>query len=474
MEMRRGRAQPLPPIKYSRKRQLKPLDPLQRPTTPASGAFDLDIALAVFDASYLPGWLEAAKGQLATFRKWYTGGDNAVLFGHFWMSEIEEDRRGELLQMEYCNLIELLTLAFEDALSRNQITTESVEQVATAVLHEFPRTFYEDGGTGCLDLMAVLASSETDPYRRLLANIRCKTTNQQNKQWLLALRTVFLVGLISAIQEFFADLTNIQAEQGLQRPGTSQGSRHLAKLGSGRTRRPISPSLSTNPSTTSAAQPDSHASAIGSPLPSIATPTFSKLTPLAPIQRTGISSASAQTLDSDRPSTSKSKGKGGSGGLEEAHKAVRLGHADVLFYLASRSLVSFDEVDSKGRSLLFIAVVHNQLEVVQLLLENLEYVDLDRLADSGNSALHTAATNGNMQLVQLLLSHGASPNIENNVTGATPADMAEMFGHERIAHLLRSPEQHSAPQERPLTASARARAQGLETVATTLEGLELA
>jgi ankyrin repeat protein len=51
-------------------------------------------------------------------------------------------------------------------------------------------------------------------------------------------------------------------------------------------------------------------------------------------------------------------------------QAARLGHADVLFYYLERSLVPLDAEDSLGRTLLFVACLHDRMDVAQLMLTN--------------------------------------------------------------------------------------------------------
>ena len=53
-----------------------------------------------------------------------------------------------------------------------------------------------------------------------------------------------------------------------------------------------------------------------------------------------------------------------------APQAARLGHADVLFYFLERGLVRVADTDALGRSLLFIAALHNHMDVASLLLSN--------------------------------------------------------------------------------------------------------
>lgn len=122
----------------------------------------------------------------------------------------------------------------------------------------------------------------------------------------------------------------------------------------------------------------------------------------------------------------------------EAFTAAKLGHDDVLYYLLSRGIIAPNMVDGLGRTLLFVAVAHNQPTVVELLLANTGQIDVGTVAHSGNTALHAAAAYGNARLVQALLEAGADAACKNLVSGATPGDVAEMHGHDAVIQALKS------------------------------------
>ncbi len=96
-------------------------------------------------------------------------------------------------------------------------------------------------------------------------------------------------------------------------------------------------------------------------------------------------------------------------------------------------------MDGLGRTLLFVAVVHQQEHIVRRLLaeDGLRTMDINKVAASGNTALHVAAREGRADLVQVLLEHGADPSVRNAESGdATALDMAKMMGHDKVATIL--------------------------------------
>ena len=118
-----------------------------------------------------------------------------------------------------------------------------------------------------------------------------------------------------------------------------------------------------------------------------------------------------------------------------------MGYADVLYYMLSRRLIDLNAQDGLGRTLLFVAVAHEQEDVAELLLENTDKFDVDAAASSGNTALHAAASAGNAGFVRRLLDAGANPAAVNPTSGATPPMIAEIHGHAAVLAVF---EQHGS------------------------------
>jgi ankyrin repeat protein len=57
--------------------------------------------------------------------------------------------------------------------------------------------------------------------------------------------------------------------------------------------------------------------------------------------------------------------------------------------------------------------------------------------ESGKTALGIAATEGHIERVRVLLAHGANPSLPHNSVRDRPVQLAEEYGHEGIAKLLR-------------------------------------
>lgn len=93
-----------------------------RPTTPAGG-FQLDHILECMDVSHISEWLQRTNETVEAMRAWWNTEDNAVTFQHFWLSEFDDKRRAELVELEGDLLQEELKLALRVGLESRQVRT---------------------------------------------------------------------------------------------------------------------------------------------------------------------------------------------------------------------------------------------------------------------------------------------------------------------------------------------------------------
>lgn len=396
------------PVRYGNKRTLAPLDvptaaaargaAPQHPSrcaTPARGR-NLDDVIVFLDRGLVPEWLVRANTALKDLQSWWSQDrQNGMRLTHFWLSNFSDEKRRELLHMEYDLLLQEVKMALDSGVEKGAVTDTHINWVMRAVLPEYPNHFGDDDGTGFLDLARILAIGNGKPeFRELLAAVKCSTENTLYAQWLLALRSLSLVTMVTAPIVFFRRLEDLTSTQGTKLTSMSAPAAAAAQ-GS------IRPSTASTHGRRS--RPPSRASSQAS---------------------TPMNTASIDAV------------------CEEAFTAARTGHADVLYYLLTRNTVGLDAVDSGGRTLLAVAVGHGQRDVVRLLLDNADHFDVNtRVPASGNTALHVAVCGGDMDLVQMLLSAGADADVANTATGSTPRLLADMLGHEDIVKLF---ENHKA------------------------------
>ena len=88
-----------------------------------------------------------------------------------------------------------------------------------------------------------------------------------------------------------------------------------------------------------------------------------------------------------------------------------------------------------GRTSLMLASVHNNIEIVKLLID--ARVDVNLQEKDGWTALMFATTNYNKKIVKLLIDAGADINIKNN-KGNTALIFSKIIKNKEIIELLKS------------------------------------
>ncbi|XP_041363826.1 uncharacterized protein LOC121379321 [Gigantopelta aegis] len=153
-------------------------------------------------------------------------------------------------------------------------------------------------------------------------------------------------------------------------------------------------------------------------------------------------------------------------------QAVRLGFVDVVHYLVVRGHVKPHTVDAHNRTVVFIAVMHKQTQILQYFLTRVKPpVDVNLPSDTGNTPLHAAVNNGSLSLVLKLLK---CDNIDLNCTNpqcenATPLHLAVMHGNEDIVKALLNTGACTTAKMGDLTPMDIARDFGKENIVTLLE-----
>nr|XP_014345355.1 PREDICTED: protein FAM220A isoform X2 [Latimeria chalumnae] len=118
---------------------------------------------------------------------------------------------------------------------------------------------------------------------------------------------------------------------------------------------------------------------------------------------------------------------------ERAFQCVQLGYVDILDYLIKQQALDPCVLDKKKRSLVFLAVLHNQPKILEYLIKVDPKLGVNQASETGSTALHAAVTMGSMQLVSLLLQF---PRINVNAknqqcAGATALHLAVLYAATR-------------------------------------------
>lgn len=127
-------------------------------------------------------------------------------------------------------------------------------------------------------------------------------------------------------------------------------------------------------------------------------------------------------------------------GLNPLLVAALNGKVEAVDFLLRQCAVQDTVTDNDGRTALHLAVLHDQEEVVKMLLQKMSIKRVNMVDKNGATALFLAAQDGRFNLVQLLMQACCSPSIANT-EGLTPAMIAAMKGHKEVLHYLTEPTQ---------------------------------
>ncbi|EDQ90095.1 uncharacterized protein MONBRDRAFT_7382 [Monosiga brevicollis MX1] len=315
-----------------KRRALKPIPAAltqARPTTAAASSHDLSRFLGQVTPDKIEDLLQRTGTKLHAIRQALQEAETTVvLLSHFWLSEISDENRDELLEMEQELFLEELRL-----LAPAGISDQEARIVLRVCFPEMPGTFYEEDGAGFLDMLHVTLAQGSPAFRQFLTSItydRC-------------------------------------IEQGFARPGTSSGSRSYSH-------RPLTRTQQRGATAAGGGHPEQLNDSLADSTSEVRL--ASQLAPLPAIS-SGRNSSEPNEAESVKEQASNAA-------VREAFLAAELGHADVLFYYLERNLVDMAATDELGRSLLFVAAVKGHMDVATMLLANDAQPLINRLVGSSH------------------------------------------------------------------------------------------
>ncbi|KAF7243025.1 Small integral membrane protein 10-like protein 2A, partial [Varanus komodoensis] len=365
-----------------------------------------------FDSTVVTGWLQRAHNFISKMGLWSLSGDNFVRFAHFWLSELQDNQKQQLLELEMGVIEDEVRLAFLGGSDSKKFPPSDLNCVLAAALSEYPTGLVNNQNPFIfLDCLNLMSSANTPEYKEMLSSIQCATKNPQIAQWLLAMRAFALASLWLAIVKFPpCRYHSALADICLGIDSRSQVQRDLYELASWL----INWAFSIKNSDPLSSDLDSEF---------YETLVKTQLSSEEPI-KSSVSAARKQSSEVVK---------------ERALQAVQLGYTDVLDYLFRNQKLDFGVVDEKNRNLLFLAIIYDQSKILDYFLElALPVPDVNQAAENGNTPLHAAVNTGKMHLVSLLLHYpGINVNVPNpQCYGATALHFAIAYGHMGICYLL--------------------------------------
>ena len=175
----------------------------------AAGGTAEDV-VARIDKEYLKELLAQSSSNVAALSLWWADPVKACKFMHFWLKEIDERKRLELLQMEYSIVREEVQALFAVPLATGDVKVTHIHGLLHAVLHEYPSAFCgANGRKVVIDVICLLASEKRDEFKKLLTDVHLSSRSKPAIESFLSLRSFGLVSMMHSVVCFFCKTAHL-------------------------------------------------------------------------------------------------------------------------------------------------------------------------------------------------------------------------------------------------------------------------
>ena len=186
---------------------------------------NFDNMLIYLDATLVSEWLSSSNEVVSDITNWCHQDENYVQFAHFWLSEMPQLQRQEILKLEYSIVMDQFNLAFAPGRDAGQIKYKDIVHFTQAVFREYPANLFSSKGSHTfLNYLDTLTSERTKEYKNLLTDVRCSTRIKQHAQMTLACRAFCLVSVWSAVVKFYRTLQSNTTNNSLPQPSFNSNS----------------------------------------------------------------------------------------------------------------------------------------------------------------------------------------------------------------------------------------------------------
>jgi len=177
---------------------------------------NFDEMLTYMDATIVASWLTRSNNSIHDMSAFCLKGDNFVKLAHFWLNDFPDIQKRDIFSMEHEFLLDELNLAFAVGRESGTVSRKDLLSLCGAVFKEYPAKLLGAKGPHLfLNYLDIFTSEKHAEYRTLLSDVKCSTTNRQYVQWILATRSFALLNVWTSIINFYRNLTNDGASQGL-------------------------------------------------------------------------------------------------------------------------------------------------------------------------------------------------------------------------------------------------------------------
>lgn len=354
---------------------------------------NFDHMLTYIDASVVGEWLNRANRSLRKMHRWHQ--DNSSLykskqpdkllkyesfvnFANFWLgcnkiSKLDHKQRRQLLEMEYSIICDEVTQAFQIGIESQEIGIADIHRLLHAVFKEYPLQLLSFRGVYMLlDYVDILGSNRLDEYKNLLSDVKCRTVNKQYAQWLLSIRSFSLINLCWSIVKFYKNTCEEEVKKNVEKTPLEELDCRISSLSVARIEKSRSESTS---STISSSSTESN----------FMRPKSTKNNFIHKPEVDFIPVSKQEKFDF------------------YLEAVLKNDYPEVLHYLITTKKCDPLQIDEKGRTLIFLAVINDLPKILNYLVRRCPSIDINAQCHSGNTALHAAVNQGNLVLVELLL-----------------------------------------------------------------------
>ncbi|ESN92550.1 hypothetical protein HELRODRAFT_164619 [Helobdella robusta] len=425
---------------------------------------DVDSTLKYLDSNVVAGWLTSCNDEIHKLTNWLASISNFCNFVSFWLSECKKEDKKCLIQMEHDIIMDEISFAFSSGVNSKTISKHQTAYLLKQIFHEYPDKLLSNNKHNNLfiDYLVTLTSKNKSLYKKLLSDVKCRSSVKQYIQDILAMRCFCLINLWSGVVSFFHQLQMTENEK----------ERRTRKRNDGKKTYNFDAGGSSDDGEEDDLAHGKHkkhhtSKKIGNE------PSNRNKTHMLPMRKDH-----KNLLLSDEQLN-----------VARLFSAVKSSLWDVVLYMLNTKKVSLYYKDERRKSLFFHAVTMNNCQFLKILLhllfEDFKFEEalfdgankvnydengdddddivsekqragqrddtnrvgcwqmiLNECADNGNSPLHAACNMGSTACVRALLTESRGyvhVDLQNKMCdGATPLHLAVMHGQREIVQLLLS------------------------------------
>ena len=188
--------------------------------------------LEQLDECVVSAWLNRANECIQWLSKCVSTPDFFVRFAKFWLSEMNEQKRTELVEMEVEIIMDEIAFSVRGGLKSQTVCQKDVMSFFLLVIWEYPSKLCgSESGVFILNTFLTLSSSRKERYRGLLSNVKFATKSPEQVHWILSIRAFALISIVTALVRFYTSLGGLPIPNLGPADGSTQSFKTIDSLG---------------------------------------------------------------------------------------------------------------------------------------------------------------------------------------------------------------------------------------------------